>query len=312
MPFKGFNCVHDGEPVFPDDCIKCSRKQATSGEFKCNFTPQIIRGIAEGRQDRDLMAYSVTEVIGCHRRTVLKERYPYRVPLSQSYWAFRGQLTHLLVERFSNGHGVAEKRLYAHLGGTGQMLTGKPDIYYPDTRVLVDFKTTGKTPRTVKKYTCEECSAVIRANERRAGKDLACPDCGATYGKSDLEPTILPPRPKSSHVPQLNAYRWLLAQEGVEIGQLYISYMSMAKPRRVPVEMWSLEEAKTYLKAKMMGLMAREGPNELPEGVWDDADRNWRCRYCEVLEQCESARAGETLERGRKLLRGDPEDQDLL
>jgi len=306
MCFAGFVCELDGRRVTVAECLACSHRRQARGENGCRFTPPIVAGIVEGNRPRELMAYSATELIGCHRRVVLKEREEYWIKPSQAYWAFRGQLGHAIVERYSgNGErAIVEQRFYAQVGG--MLVTGKPDLVYPEERLLVDYKTTKSVPKTRKRYTCPECGGVIRENQWRArkGSRLAC-ECGAQYeAGEELEPEVLPPRPYDTHVQQLNVYAWLLAQNELLVERAQVVYLDMSEPFPIPVELWSLAKREAYVERQLRALMERDPQSGLPDCVWEDAEANWRCRYCEVAAACEKARAEETLEEGRRLLRG--------
>jgi len=317
MPFKGFVCELDGRCVCPEACLKCSHRRQVNGENTCHFPPPIIAGIIESNQPRELMGYSATELIGCHRRVVLQEEVDYWVKPSQAYWAFRGQLGHAIVERFHDGNGartIAEERFYAEMDG--MLITGQPDVIYPDDRLLVDYKTAKRVPQSTKRYVCPKCEAIIRESpwKVRRGAKLKCECCGAEH--ADLKPEILPPRPYDTHVQQLNVYAWLLAENDVLVETAQVVYLDMSEPFPVPVEVWPLAETESYIRRQLTGLLERD-ENGLPAGVWDDPEANWLCRYCAVESECARRRrstesAEEVLDRGRRLLRGDPEDETLI
>ncbi len=306
MCFKGFVCELDNTRVSPEDCLSCSYDRQVRGLNTCHYPPPVIQGIIESNQPRDLMGYSATELIGCHRRVVLKEQVDYWVKPSRAYWAFRGQLGHAIVAGYTNGQAqaIVEKRYYAELDG--MLITGQPDVVYPDDRLLVDYKTTKSVPKPVKRYVCPECGSIIRENQwyARQGSTLSCDDCGEEYVAEEIKPQVLSPQPYDTHVQQLNVYAWLLAQNDVPVERLQVVYLDMSEPYPLPVELWPLAKTEAYIRRQLHSLMSRDHTG-LPAGVWDDADVNWRCRYCEVAEACERSRAEETLARGRELLRGD-------
>ena len=313
MCFKGFVCELNDNRVSPEACLACSHERQVTGRNTCHFPPPIIAGIVESNRPRDLMGYSATELIGCHRRVALKEQVDYWVKPSQAYWAFRGQLGHAIVESHSgNGHRViAEERFYAEVAG--MLITGKPDVIYPDDRLLVDYKTTKSVPKDRKRYACPECGAILRENQwnARAGTTLTC-DCGQSYrAGTELKPQILPPQPYDTHVQQLNVYAWLLAENDILVERAQVVYLDMSEPYPVPVELWPLRRTQTFIEERLTALMDRDPQTGLPVGVWDDADANWRCRYCEVLDACERSRAEETLAQGRRLLRGEEGDGEI-
>jgi CRISPR/Cas system-associated exonuclease Cas4 (RecB family) len=302
MAFKGFICELDRSKVSPEDCLACSYDRLVGAKNHCPFTPPIIRGIIESNQPRELRGYSATELIGCHRRVVLRDEVDYWVKPSQAYWAFRGTLAHAIVEGYHNGQ-IVEQRFYAELDG--MLITGQPDVVYPREKLVVDYKTTKSVPKTRKRYTCPECGALIRENQwhARKGSMLAC-ECGKAYkAGAELKADVLDPQPYDTHVAQLNVYAWLLSENDVLVDTAQVVYLDMSEPKVLQVGLWSLGEIKTCVNAKLAEMMSRNG-NGLPAGLWDDPNENWRCRYCAVSGQCEQSRAEETLEENRQVLRG--------
>jgi CRISPR/Cas system-associated exonuclease Cas4 (RecB family) len=313
--FKGFICEISNEKIAPDDCLTCSHRRNVKGKNHCTFTPPIIRGIIENSQPRKLRGYSVTELIGCPRRVVLKEREDYWLKPSSAYWAFRGSLTHSIIEQYHNGKSdIIEQRFYAELGG--MLVTGQPDMVYGDDRHLVDYKTTKRVPKSQKRYVCPDCGSILRENQwyARKGSTLTCSDCGAEHEADTIEPTVLTPQPYDTHIQQINAYIWLLAQNDIQVDTAQVVYLDMSKPQPISIDVWPLKRTETYLRERISVMMERDAVG-LPSGVWDDPDMNWRCRYCAVVEQCEASRSSTvredlSLEEGRALLRGTPEAQE--
>ncbi len=291
MPMQGFICHVTGDRVAPETCLTCSQAgglEAEDGLF-CPFAPPIIKGLIESNQPRDLMGYSATELAGCPRGVILKEREAYHVKPAQAYWAFRGQLAHGIVERAERDHAqvIVEQRYFATLNGI--LLTGQPDVVYTDRGLLVDYKTTKQVPQTRKQYTCPECGTGLRCTQwqARKGSKLDCEPCERTYRAGDeLEPTVLPPVPYDGHSQQLNIYRWLLAQNGIEVDAAEVVYLSMAEVLRLPVPLWEFAYTETVMQQGLDGLL-EAGPDGLPSGVQDDPGRNWECRYCPVFGACQ-------------------------
>ncbi len=290
MPCAGFVCHVDGRAVTPEHCLDCARRGGgRTGERLCPFTPPIVKGLIANHQPRDLLGYSATELAGCPRAVVLKEREDFWVEPAKAYWAFRGQLAHALVERAAAAeeHVIVERRLYATCGE--MLVTGKPDVIYLDRQLLVDYKTTKSVPQTRKAYTCPDCGHLIRCNQwnARKGSTLECAACGAAYRAGvNITPAELPPVAYPGHVQQLNIYRWLLARHGIEIERAEVIYLDMAEVLRVQIELWPREEIESIIRAGLQRLLEL-GPDGLPYGVQDDADANWECRYCPVVEQCQ-------------------------
>jgi len=286
VPFQGFVCEVTGERVSPNTCYVCAQRGAQTG---CNFTAPIIRGISENSQDRGLSHLSVTELLGCPRKTVLRKEHDYWVRPGEAYWAFRGEIGHLAVERCAQGPDmVAEKRMEAKVDGF--TITGKPDVIYPDREHLEDYKTTKRVPGTWKIYTCEACRTIIREGQWavRRGQRLMCPSCDRDYASKEVKGLLSegPPRPYDSHTAQVNIYRLILEQNGISIRTAEIVYMDMSGVLRVPVEIWPLAETERLVTERIRCLQ----DSWIPDGIYDDEEQNWQCRYCVVSAICASMR----------------------
>lgn len=65
------------------------------------------------------------------------------VDISQCFWMLRGQAMHTILER-ANGVGyVKERRLYTKINNL--VISGKFDVYYPDSGLIQDYKDTKVT-----------------------------------------------------------------------------------------------------------------------------------------------------------------------
>jgi CRISPR/Cas system-associated exonuclease Cas4 (RecB family) len=172
VPQQGFHCIVDFEDVSFDACIECA---ATQG--RCQFTASILRGMAEQSQSRErtsleqtsrpaaafeadgasiamtggaIPKLSVTALVGCTRQAYLKATGPYYQRPDQQYWAYRGTLGHVLVERGAGDTIVAERRFDRDLllpNGRTVTITGQPDEIDPARGLLLDYKTTDRAPK---------------------------------------------------------------------------------------------------------------------------------------------------------------------
>jgi hypothetical protein len=185
MPQQGFHCIVDFEDVSFEACIDCA---STRG--RCQLTPSLLRGMADQAQARNaddaralaarvvgrltplpmlgdgadeagaasdvssdptpIPSLSVTALTGCVRQAYLKTTEPYYQRPDQQYWAYRGSLGHLLVERGAGPATVAEHRFERELrlpSGLMVTLTGQPDEIDPARGLLIDYKTTDRAPR---------------------------------------------------------------------------------------------------------------------------------------------------------------------
>jgi len=296
MPFAGFICDILGTPMTPEECLACAHAGGGSkGTTLCPFTPPLVRGLIESNQPRDLIGYSVTELGGCPRKVVLKERVPYWLEPRKAYWAYRGRLIHALLEAEADqGHALTEQRYYADL--EGRLITGQPDLIYPEPGLLVDYKTTRQVPQPrrigARHCVCPACASDIDAYGKRQGSRVACPACGAAYKIGTdiaiVEPDLTDPQPYPAHVQQLNAYAWLLAQHDLAITRAEVVYLDMSEPLRLVVDLWPLADTQAVLAAALARLL-ETGADGYPYGVQEDPDARWECRYCPVRVQCRAA-----------------------
>lgn len=292
MPFRGFVCDITGEQVSPEACLDCAeRGGGRQGDRLCPFTPPILKGLIDGHQPRNLMGYSATELSGCPRKVILKEEVDYWVAPRQAYWAFRGRLAHALLEAANDPErALCEQRFYAEVEGV--LVTGQPDVVYPEQGLLVDYKTTKQVPRPHWRYACPDCGQVIRENgwKARKGSQLTCPSCAGTFAEKEIVPEERPAAAYDGHVQQVNVYRWLLACNGIPIDRAEILYLDMAEALRIAVPLWPLEETEIIVAAGLARLLEL-GDDGLPYGVQDDDRSNWECGFCPVADACREAAA---------------------
>ena len=291
--FKGFSCHITGAPMTPEECLACSLagglQDSVSGQW-CPFTPPIVRGLIESNAPRGLLAYSATELLGCPRKVILREQEDYWVKPSQAYWAFRGKLAHSIVELgHQDADVVLEERYYADLAG--MVITGQVDLLYTARRHLVDYKTTKQVPGPRKRDTCPDCGSLLRETPYayKKGSSVTCGACGAVHAANDLQAQITPPQPYAGHVQQLNVYRWLLAENDIQVDTAEVVYLDMSEPLRLPVPLWDLYDTEALLRQRVTALQER-GPDGLPAGVWADAEEAWQCNYCPVRAECHAYR----------------------
>lgn len=139
MPVVGFDCPHKGKVDF-DFCLADARTH----KQPCQFVYPILKGmVANERKERD--GIHVTGLLNCLRKVVLDTRHDVFIRPEQTYWAFRGQLAHAIVELAQSDDAVAERQFVREIKGIP--IIGTPDVIYPDQRLLVDYKTTAMTPR---------------------------------------------------------------------------------------------------------------------------------------------------------------------
>lgn len=285
MLFKGFVCEVSGENVSPAECLGCAASGSLEG---CNFTYPILNGLVEHNQNRGLSSYSVTQLLGCPLKVRLMREHDYWIAPSKAYWAFRGTLAHAIVEGYIDDGGVAEVRFVANVGE--YVLSGQPDLYYPQRKHLVDYKTTKSLPGTRKIYTCSNCGTVMRNTPWKARKAQAfdCSECGTHYTAKEQDSIFseAPPQPYDNHTQQINLYRLLLAKNGIAIETAEIVYLDMSGVLRLPVELESLDDVEQFAIERLAILNSED----TPDGVYDDDDAKWECGYCDVVSVCEGMR----------------------
>ena len=298
--FQGFKCHITGNHVEPDKCLACSLKGGLTNGEPCPFTPPIVRGLIESNQPRNLPGWSVNELVGCPRKPVLAQKVDFHLEPSKAFWAFRGRLAHSIVElAHSDDEVVAEVRMYGEIGG--EMITGQPDVVYVNRKLIVDYKTTRQVPQPWKVYACTNCGTVIREGtfSVRKGMSLTCQECQTEYPDPKAILKVTPPRSYSGHVAQINCYRWLLAKgwpdlpagvtwpypNGVEVEAAELLYLDMSEPRRVPIELWSLEDTENYILGRLAAMNTLDADG-LPTGAYTEQEDAWQCDYCALQPHC--------------------------
>lgn len=144
MPLVGIQCTHKRKNVSLDECLACAQTQKNP----CKYAAEVVEGIkffAESEAEKRKGMVSATSILGCVRNTFLCQTNDYYSPLDSLYWAFRGQIFHLLCEKFKQEGTTTEKRFYRTVGKL--KISGKMDTIYPATKLLRDWKTTKMVPR---------------------------------------------------------------------------------------------------------------------------------------------------------------------
>ena len=130
-------------------CVECA---ATKG--RCQFTASLLRGMAAqsgGRQPDEPGSASVTSLTGCARQTFLKGAEDFYQRPDEQYWAYRGTIGHTMVEQGAGEDVLAEQQFARELrlpSGRTLRITGRPDEIVPERKLLVEYKTTDRPPKT--------------------------------------------------------------------------------------------------------------------------------------------------------------------
>jgi len=142
MGLIGIHCPYKRKDISMQDCLECARTQ----QNPCGYPAEVVEGIKffnESENRKDMV--SATAILGCMRSIYLGQTNDYYAPLDSLYWSFRGQLGHLLCEKFKQGGAITEKRFRRTVGKI--KISGKMDVIYPDLKLIRDFKTTKAVPR---------------------------------------------------------------------------------------------------------------------------------------------------------------------
>lgn len=85
---------------------------------------------------------STTRLIKPPRIVVLSDRYKdqIEVDVQEMAWSVLGQTAHVALERTAGQGVIVERRLHAMIQGWD--VNGQPDAYYPETRLIDDYKIT--------------------------------------------------------------------------------------------------------------------------------------------------------------------------
>lgn len=135
----------DGGVKVPlSECVEYAKKNLES------CTPEIVRGIVSFAQEDRKDTINVTSLLGCIRGAFLERTNDYSAKLESLFWAFRGQLGHILAEKYKLDNTIVEKRYYRTFESI--CITGKPDVIYPDLGIIRDFKTCKVVPKYEKAY----------------------------------------------------------------------------------------------------------------------------------------------------------------
>ncbi len=256
MPLIGFDCKSKGKTFTIPECLACARDHQQT----CHFDYPILSGMVRLENGAKGQAYRVTELLTCLRKAFFERTRDYTVTPESRYWAFRGQLTHVLIEFADTEGAIKETRFYKKLdtvnGGEPNFvtITGQPDIVYPNLQLIRDYKTAVMVPKD---------------------------------GQA-----------RQHHIWQVNIYHWLLqggyqiddngdfAQEvNIPIEQAEIIYMDMSKVVRAPMPIWDLDEVENYILGRVLQLEAAK-KGQLPPVP--DTHGQWQCnpQYCSFTKLC--------------------------
>lgn len=130
-------CKIKDEVLDFNTCLECS-KQA----YECPVTYEYINFLYEEEKERT-NSLSITKLLSCPRKAFLLTKADYTQDVLDLYYAFRGSLTHLLLEKYKSKNCIVETMFQKDYNGI--TITGKPDKIDIENECIYDFKTiTGK------------------------------------------------------------------------------------------------------------------------------------------------------------------------
>lgn len=108
----------------------------------------------------------------------------------------------------------------------------------------------------------------------------------------------VPDKPKPTHEPQVNIYRWLWdggvrmdtgEQVSVEIERGGIVYFDMEKVVKLPVSIWPLEQIEQFIIDKLRPHVRYQQEGVLPSILYNEGGRRSAlCNYCALKQACDA------------------------
>ena len=111
MPVIGFDCPHKGKVDF-DFCLR----DAATHNQPCQFSYPILKGMV-ANESKERGGIHVTSLLNCLRKVVLDQRHDIYVQPERTYWTFRGQLAHSIVEKVQTEEAVVERQFRKEIKG---------------------------------------------------------------------------------------------------------------------------------------------------------------------------------------------------
>lgn len=280
MPVVGFISA-DGTSDQPEGMGHCSfefaLKLCEERHEAFPYPYPLLKGIVDSIQDRGEYI-SATSIIHCLRADFLKRTTPYFVTVDSIYPAFRGTLFHSLLEKNAPKNAKVEQKLIrtykgVEIGGTYDSL-----LFFEDPEAGV---ASAHQYQPVRRWVIQEWKTV---------------DELPRYDS-----------PYSSHIKQINLYRWLAGLNPDEV-TMEVHYFSMkghkvcrlkdgtqpGRGGRAPSNQhWTDKQVEQYLDDRLMKLRASFVTRlPVPYDLVPEDDK-WECRYCPVFDLCETTTANE-------------------
>lgn len=208
-------------------------------------------------KDRDPFVFSPSSAGYCLRQKILRRDNDYWLDPDNVWKMTRGSAIHDYLDEDIEGQ--SEMHLRTTLSFTdenGEVFDiefgGTLDYYEPDTKTLIDYKTT-KTFYTFEKG----------------------------VGRKEKQ------YPTPEHELQLNLYAMLLRRHGMPVERAFLWYVSAGDGRKiVPVEVWPEDEAEEVAYNLASHMIGPKFKGELPAAYAEDDPNYWQCRFCPVFDVC--------------------------
>lgn len=266
MPVVGFYCpvavgAKERHQVRFEECLAGCARQGTP---PCRYPYAILSGIARKqgayRTPPAPTYVTATMLTGCLTRAYLQRVEELFEPPEDAFWAFRGDLAHMIAEQNALEGAITEVRLAVSLNGNGRVLSGRPDTLEPlpdGGYAMWDYKSTRRVPSEPKQHHLRQLSIYTYL---------------ALAGGQDGAGNALPPR---------------------DVRCVYLAYFDMSEVRvfRVPAdpaEAVRPERVQQFFEKKVVpqahtlidGLESGTPP---APGLWHET---WECKYCSAKHAC--------------------------
>jgi len=283
--FKGIICEVSGEQCSPEECLACAHSLING----CQHTAPMLAYYLAGRRP-DNFGLTITTLQSCARKVQLKQQVDYWEK-PEALWALaRGTSLHTSFAAAAKAAcptAIVEQRfsLPVCCDDDFVMVSGEPDLFYPEQGHLVDYKTTIAAPRPRVVYVCLETGEVVLEGASRSKKPFACPSCGGNH-RLDEARRELPAEARPKNIQQVQLYALLLQENGFDVRTAELVYMDMKGSTRISVPLLPANEA----WAELEGLVRkhRVTSNNLAP-VLTNSDETWECNYCPVKGACDDA-----------------------
>lgn len=126
------------------ECLKC----ALGRNNGCNYTYEVLNAMYGASQDRGDNISTTAVITSCMRSEVLRRKTDYTEHPDDMWAAFKGTLTHAVLERNIAPGDWGEVRVWAPVPGyEGRFISCRPDLVSPKHGILWDYKTAKRIPQ---------------------------------------------------------------------------------------------------------------------------------------------------------------------